>query len=225
MGKVHRSIDHVNGFDSVDHMIPSESLHRYHFQELKSLQTARPNHPAFLPLLSSSNGLIWCFARDVFLRDDSIQFTWCQVRSVAPWQQNSGRPLTRNFWQRKITTQTIFGVPYKSPTQIIYIRNGPLFFCGCWMWGFFFEGSPGGISLPGFVFYHLELHTAYPKFSEPRFLVTFCSNPFCMPQKGHLMGILAKIHLAGPIFGQCDNSRHFDIPFFPRLMGFASTFP
>ena len=56
--KVHGSIDHVNGFDSVDHMTPSESLPRYHFQELKSLLTARPNHPAFLPLLSSSNGLI-----------------------------------------------------------------------------------------------------------------------------------------------------------------------
>lgn len=75
-------------------------------------------------------------------------------------------------------------IPY---TDYIHPKCAPGFLWLLDVRWIFLRGSPGGISLPGFVFYHLELHTAYPKFSEPRVLVTFCSNPFCMPQKGHLL--------------------------------------
>lgn len=175
----------------------------------------------------------------------SIQFTWCQVRSVAPWQQNlqqnswctSGKAdLWQENWAKKNHNSNNFWGAIESLQRLYKSETRPWFFCGLDV-RFFFEGSPGGCSpfpkavdpvlgvfpLPGFVFLSGVAYRI-PKLSEPRFVVTFCSNPFCIPQKRHLMGILAKIHLAGPIFGQCDNSRHFDIPLFPRLMGFASTF-
>ena len=96
---------------------------------------------------------------------------------------------------------------HRIPTQI-KSEVGPCFFCR-WMWDEFFWGEAqevlpisesGGScawtfrfqdSFPSGVAYRI------PKLSEPRFVVTFCSNQFCIPQKWHLIEFWLK-----PIFGR-----------------------